>query len=130
MPTKSKSPTITKRCATVRKRARRGERAGRRLPRLRPPTHPGEMLLEEFVRPLGITQAQLAARLGISSPLLNEIIRRKRAVTPEAALRLARVLGMSAEFWLGLQIDWELWHAMRGSAARKIAKLEPIRSSA
>jgi addiction module HigA family antidote len=61
------------------------------------------MLLEEFLRPPGISQSAFAARLGISFPRLNEIIRRKRSVTPDTALRLARVLGMSADFWLGLQ---------------------------
>ncbi len=61
------------------------------------------------MKPLGITQSELAVRLGISFPRLNEIIRGKRAVTPDTALRLARVLGMSADFWLGLQLDWDLW---------------------
>lgn len=88
------------------------------------------MLLEEFVKPLGITQTELAARLGVSFPRLNEIIRGKRAVTPDTALRLARVVGMSADFWLGLQVDWELWRAMQGSEAMKIAELKPLRSSA
>jgi addiction module HigA family antidote len=57
---------------------------------------------------------------------LNEIIRRKRSVTPDTALRLARVLGMPAEFWLGLQQDWDLWHAMRSEAASEIKKLKPM----
>jgi addiction module HigA family antidote len=98
----------------------------RRLPRNRPPTHPGEMLLEEFIKPLGITQSALAARLGISYPRLNEVINAKRAVTPDTALRLARVVGMSADFWLGLQLDWDLWHAMHGPSANEIAQLEPL----
>jgi addiction module HigA family antidote len=88
------------------------------------------MLLEEFIKPLAITQSELAARLGISFPRLNEIIRGKRAVTSDTALRLARVLGMSADFWLGLQLDWDLWHAMRGKKATEIAQLTPLRSSA
>ncbi len=88
------------------------------------------MLLEEFVKPLGITQSELAIRLGISFPRLNEIIRGKRAVTPDTALRLARVLGMSADFWLGLQLDWDLWHAMHGLKATEIAQLEPLRAPA
>jgi len=88
------------------------------------------MLLEEFIKPLGITQSELALRLGISFPRLNEIVRCKRSVTPDTALRLARVLGMSADFWLGLQLDWDLWHAMRGEEASEIAQLEPLRSSA
>jgi addiction module HigA family antidote len=84
------------------------------------------MLLEEFLNPLGLSQSALAARLGISFPRLNEIIRGKRGVTPDTALRLARVVGMSAEFWLGLQQDWDLWHAMRGRKAAEIAQLEPL----
>jgi addiction module HigA family antidote len=85
------------------------------------------MLLEEFVRPLGISQSALAARLAISSPRLNEILRKKRGLTPDTALRLARVLGMSADFWLGLQQDWDLWHAMRNERAARIGELEPLR---
>jgi addiction module HigA family antidote len=86
------------------------------------------MLLEEFLKPLGITQSAFALKLGVSFPRLNEIIRAKRAVTPDTALRLARVLGMPADFWLGLQLDWDLWHAMRSPAAADIAKLDVFRS--
>lgn len=85
------------------------------------------MLLEEFLRPLGITQSEFAVRLGVSFPRLNEIIRCRRAVTPDTALRLARVLGMSAEFWLGLQLDWDLWHAMRAKGSAKISSLRPLK---
>jgi len=99
---------------------------GRRLPRNRPPTHPGEMLFEEFVKPLGLTQAELARCLGVSYPRLNEIIKGKRSVTPDTALRLSRVLGMSADFWLGLQQDWDLWHAMNSPGAKQINLLKPI----
>jgi addiction module HigA family antidote len=87
------------------------------------------MLLEEFLRPLGMTQSELAVRLGISFPRLNELIRGKRAVTSDTALRLAQVIGMSADFWLGLQLDWDLWHYRRTEKASRIAELEPIRSS-
>ena len=110
MPTKSKSPITT----------------SSRLPKHRPPTHPGEMLLEEFLKPLGISQSAFAIRLGVSFPRLNEIVRGKRSVTPDSALRLARVTGMSADFWLGLQQDWDLWHAMRSDRAAKIEELEPL----
>ena len=118
MPKQSKSQIITKRSNVVE----------RRLPKSRPPTPPGEMLLEEFLKPLGITQSAFALKLGVSFPRLNEIIRAKRAVTPDTALRLARVLGMPADFWLGLQLDWDLWHAMRSPAAADIAKLDVFRS--
>jgi addiction module HigA family antidote len=99
---------------------------GRRLPRKRPPTHPGEMLFEEYVKPLELTQTELARRLGVSYPRLNEIIKGRRSVTPDTALRLSRVLGMSADFWLGLQQDWDLWHAMNSPEAKQIYRLKPI----
>lgn len=99
---------------------------GRRLPRNRPPTHPGEMLFEEFIKPLNLTQTELAHRLGVSYPRLNEIIKCRRSVTPDTALRLSRVLGMSADFWLGLQQDWDLWHAMKSPDAKQIDRLKPI----
>jgi addiction module HigA family antidote len=84
------------------------------------------MLLEEFLKPLGITQSEFAVRLGVSFPRLNEIIRARRSVTPDTALRLARVLGISADFWLGLQLDWDLWHAIKNSAAEELDQLEPV----
>ncbi len=113
---------------TINKRIRQSSAAGavRRLPSNRPPTHPGEMLLEEFTKPLNISQSALAVRLGVSFPRLNEIVRGKRGVTPDTALRLSRVVGMSADFWLGLQQDWDLWHAMRGDRAAAILRLEPL----
>jgi|SRR5690554_1495054 len=98
----------------------------RRLPRHLPPTHPGEMLLEEFLKPLGITQTAFAARMGVSYPRLNEVIKGRRSVTTDTALRLAKVTGMSADFWLGLQQDWDLWHALNSDSARDIEKLEPL----
>ena len=88
------------------------------------------MLLEEFLKPLGISQSAFAIRLGVSFPRLNEIVRGKRSVTPDTALRLARVLGMSADFWLGLQQDWDLWHAMRSQQAALIEELQPLRRPA
>ena len=84
------------------------------------------MLLEEFLKPLGISQSDFAVRLGVSFPRLNEIINARRGVTPDTALRLARVLGMSAEFWLGLQLDWDLWQAIHSADYPKIEQLEPV----
>lgn len=103
-----------------------GVRHVRRLPSDREPTHPGEMLLEEFLKPLGMSQVAFARRLGVSFPRLNGVIRGRRAVTPDTALRLERVTGTSAAFWLGLQQDWDLWHAERGDAAHAIAELAPL----
>ena len=111
---------------TTTKLNRRATRLVRKLPTHQPPTHPGEMLLEEFLKPLGISQSAFAVRLGVSFPRLNEIIRGKRAVTPDSALRLARVTGMSADFWLGLQQDWDLWHALRSRKAEVFAALQPL----
>jgi len=123
---KSKSRITTKRHRPTEGSERVRGLGARSLPLYRPPTHPGEMLLEEFLKPLGITQSAFAIRLGVSFPRLNEIIRGRRAVTPDTALRLARVVGTSADFWLGLQQDWELWHAARGKNAEKIEQLEPL----
>ena len=120
MPTASRSPTTTRTKAPL-------SLVDRRLPRKQPPTHPGEMLLEEFLKPLGITQSAFAQQLGVSFPRLNGVINARRGVTPDTALRLARVTGMSADFWLGLQQDWDLWHALRTKEAEKIARLQPLR---
>jgi antitoxin HigA-1 len=119
MPTTSKSRTTTKAAAP-------STLVTRRLPTQRPPTHPGEMLLEEFLRPLGISQSAFAIRLGVSFPRLNEIINAKRSVTSDTALRLAQVTCMSADFWLGLQQDWDLWHAVRSDDAAEIRRLVPL----
>jgi antitoxin HigA-1 len=93
------------------------------LPTHRPPTHPGEILLEEFIKPLEITQSELAERLGISRVRLSEIVREQRGVTPDTALRLEKVLGMSADFWLGLQMKWDLYHALQASEGLNRLKL-------
>ena len=85
------------------------------------------MLLEEFLTPLEITQSAFANRLSVSPSRLSGIVRCERSVTPDTALRLARVLSMSAGFWLDLQQDWDLWHAMRSEKAAEIERLEPVR---
>ena len=77
----------------------------------RPPTAPGEMLLEEFLKPAGFTQVEAARRMKIPLNRLNEIINGRRAITADTALRLARLFKMSPEFWMGLQADRDLWHA-------------------
>jgi addiction module HigA family antidote len=77
----------------------------------RPPTAPGEMLLEEFLKPAGLTQSAAAERMRMPLNRLNEIIRGRRAITADTAIRLATLFKMSPEFWMGLQTDWDLWHA-------------------
>ena len=77
----------------------------------RPPTHPGEMLLEEFLKPLGLSQAEAAARMRMTTNRLNEIVRGKRGITADSAWRLSALLGTSPEVWMNLQMQWDLWHA-------------------
>jgi antitoxin HigA-1 len=72
------------------------------------PVHPGEILLEEFMQPLGLSQTRLGSDLGVSPRRINEIVHGKRSVTADTALRLSRYFGTSAEFWLGLQADYDL----------------------
>jgi len=83
------------------------------LPKNRPPTHPGEMLLKEFLEPLGITQTELARHLGWPYARLNEIINGRRGITAASALAVGEALGTGPEFWLNLQRDWDLWHSQR-----------------
>jgi len=97
-----------------------------RIPTHGPPTHPGTMLLEEFLKPLGLSQVELAERIGVSFPRVNELIHGKRGVTPDTALRLERLFGMEAQFWLNLQLAWDLYHAARSPAARTIRKIRRL----
>lgn len=99
-----------------------------RLPKNRPPTHPGEILLEEFLTPLNMTQKELAERIGVSYPRVNELVHGKRGVTPDTALRLSRLFGTTPEFWLNGQLAWDLWHALRAPAAQTLEKIEPVSS--
>lgn len=77
----------------------------------RPPTHPGEMLLEEFLKPLGLSQTEAAAQMRMTTNRLNEIVKGKRGVTADTAWRLSALLGTSPELWMNLQMNWDLWHA-------------------
>lgn len=81
------------------------------IPSHRSPTHAGEMLLEEFLLPIKMTQVEAARRMGIPLNRLNEIIRGRRGVTADTAIRLARLLGTSAEFWMNLQSAWDIYDA-------------------
>ncbi len=73
-----------------------------------PPLHPGEVLLEEFIKPLGLSQHQLALSMRVLPQKINDIVRGKRGITADTALRLSTALGTSAEFWMGLQGDYDL----------------------
>ena len=72
------------------------------------PIHPGEVLLEEFLKPMGLSQNRLALELAVPARRINEIVLKKRRITADTALRLARYFSMSPQFWLGLQMDYEL----------------------
>jgi addiction module HigA family antidote len=76
------------------------------------PVHPGEVLMEEFLKPMSLSQNRLALAIGVHPRRINEIVLEKRGITADTALRLARFFGTSAEFWLGLQKDFELDVAM------------------
>jgi addiction module HigA family antidote len=82
-----------------------------RIPTHRKPTHPGEMLLEEFLNPMGITQRQLADAIHVSYQRINEIVNRRRGITPSTALRLSKFFDVSPDFWLNMQLRWDLYLA-------------------
>jgi addiction module HigA family antidote len=84
-----------------------------RIPTEREPTHPGEMLLEEFLIPSGLTQRELADAIHVPYQRVNEIVNARRGVTPGTALRLAKFFGMSPSFWMNLQLRWDLYHAQQ-----------------
>lgn len=100
-----------------------------RLPKKRAPTHPGEMLLD-FLEDLGKTQTELADAAGISRVRLNAVIRGRRSVTPDTALRLERTLGKPAYWWLGLQQDYDLWQRLHSPEMKKIRGLKLLRKTA
>ncbi len=87
-----------------------------RVPTHREPTHPGEMLLEEFLEPMGISQRDLAEGIRVPYQRVNELVNRRRGITPSTALRLSRYFGNSAGFWLTLQHRWDLYQTMKDEA--------------
>ncbi len=87
--------------------------------------HPGEILREEFLEPLGLSAHALAQALRVPAPRVNDIVRERRSVTPDTALRLARHFGTTAQFWLNLQASYDLKVAMRESGAKILKEVEP-----
>ncbi|MBX3059399.1 MAG: HigA family addiction module antidote protein [Anaerolineae bacterium] len=87
-----------------------------RVPTHRVPTHPGEMLLEEFLNPMGLSQRDLADSIHVPYQRINEIVNGRRGMTPATALRLAKYFGTSAGFWMNLQLRWDLYHAQQSEA--------------
>jgi addiction module HigA family antidote len=98
-----------------------------RVPTDRAPTHPGEMLLEEFLTPLGLSQRDLALGIRVPYQRVNELVNGRRGVTPSTALRLGRYFGNSAGFWLSLQQRWDLYQAER-SEASELQRIEPVQA--
>ena len=96
------------------------------VPTHRPPSHPGEMLLEEFLEPLGITQTDLAERIGVPFQRVNSLVNGRRALTPDTALRLSRVFGTTPGFWMNHQLRWDLYHA-QVEAKVELKKIKPLR---
>jgi len=96
----------------------------KRRPRRLPPTHPGEVLREEFLRPLGITPYRLAKALGVPLPRINDLARERRGISPDTALRLARYFSTTAEFWMNLQAHYDL-ETTRDQIERELAEVEP-----
>ena len=92
--------------------------------------HPGEILLEEFLRPLAISQNRLARSIGVPPRRINEIVLGKRRITADTDLRLARFFGMSEGFWLGLQADHDLMKVRRQLADRLDREVRPLSSAA
>jgi len=95
-------------------------------PMKRRPTHPGEMLQEDFMPDYDLTVASLAGALGVSRQSINELLRTRRAVSPGMALRLSRLFGNSAEFWLNAQRAVDLWDAAQ-AIQQDVARITPLR---
>jgi len=88
------------------------------LPTNRPPTHPGEMLLKQFLEPLGVTQVEAAKRMSIPFQRLNAIVKGRRGVSADTALLFEALTRWDAQIWLTLQARWDLWHALRARGSR------------
>lgn len=99
-----------------------------RVPTHRKPTHPGEVLLEEFLKPMGLSQRDLASGIRVPYQRVNELINRRRGITAATALRLGKFFGTSAGFWMNLQLRWELYRAQEAEA-NVLKRIRPVRSA-
>ena len=99
-----------------------------RVPKFREPIHPGEMLLEEFLEPMKITQRELSSAIHVPYQRINEIINGRRGITPSTALRLARYFGMSEDFWMNIQLRWDLYR-VRKFEEKERCNITPYSSS-
>lgn len=99
-----------------------------RIPTHRPPTHPGEMLLEEFLTPMGVTQRELATAIKVPYQRINEIVNGRRGITPSTALRLAKYFSMTPDFWMNLQVRSDLYYALQDEV-EQLQGIEPYVSA-
>jgi addiction module HigA family antidote len=97
------------------------------IPTHRAPIHPGEMLLEEFLKPMELSQRDLADGINVPYQRVNELINGRRGITPSTALRLSKFFGMTPDFWMNMQQRWDLYHARanEAQALRSIRKVRP-----
>jgi len=96
-----------------------------RIPTNRPPTHPGEMLIEEFLKPMGITQKHLADAIHVPFQRINSLVNGKRGITPSTALRLSRFFGNTPDFWMNLQQRWDLYWA-KAKEAEELSRIRTL----
>jgi len=96
-----------------------------RIPAHRTPTPPGEMLLEEFLKPMGIAQRELANAIHVPYQRVNEIVNGRRGITPSTALRLGKFFRVSADFWMNIQLRWDLYFAQQ-SEAEDLKSIKPL----
>ena len=99
-----------------------------RVPKHRQPTHPGQMLLEEFLNPMGLSQRQLADGIRVPYQRVNELVNGRRGITPSTALRLAKFFGTTADLWMNLQLRWDLYHAQTAESA-ELGRIRCVQAS-
>lgn len=97
-----------------------------RIPTHGAPSHPGEMLLEEFLNPMGLSQRDLAEGIRVPYQRVNELVNARRGVTPATALRLAKYFGTTPDLWMNLQLRWDLYHAQLAEA-RDLDRIQTVR---
>jgi addiction module HigA family antidote len=97
-----------------------------RIPTHGPPSHPGEMLLAEFLAPMGLSQRELADGIRVPYQRVNELVNARRGVTPATALRLAKYFGTTPDLWMNLQLRWDLYHAQMAEA-RDLDRIARVR---
>ena len=99
-----------------------------RVPTNRVPTHPGEMLLEEFLKPMSLSQQKLAKEIKVPYQRVNELVNGRRGITPATALRLSKLFGNSAEYWLNLQLRWDLYSAQE-KESKVLKQIRPLHAA-